>query len=79
VISNLPLAFGADAQKVRYSDLPPVLRNLIDEMVKRVEKKIGQKDANEVTKKLKNYQSGGDMYSQSEVSSEMSTLLRLLT
>lgn len=79
VISNLPLAFGADAQKVRYSDLPPVLRNLIDEMVKRVEKKIGQKDADEVTKKLKNYQSGGDMYSQSEVSSEMSTLLRLLT
>ena len=79
VISNLPLAFGVDAQKLRYTDLPPVLRDLIDDMVSRVEDKIGQDDADEATKKLKSYQAGGDVYSQGEVSSEMSKLLRLLT
>jgi hypothetical protein len=48
-------------------------------MIKRVEDKVGEKDANEVTKKLNTYMSGGDYFTQGEVSSEMSTLLRLLT
>lgn len=79
VISNLPLPFGEDTDKVRYSDLPPVLRNLMDEMIEKVEKKIGKEDADVATKKLRSYRSGGDSFSQSEVSSEMSTMLRLLT
>ena len=79
VISNLPLPFSDQGAKVRYSDLPPVLRDLMDDMMERVEKKIGKKDADIATKKLRSYQSGGDVFSQSEVSSEMSTMLRLLT
>lgn len=79
VIANLPLPFGQGAEKVRYSDLPPALRDLMDEMVERVEKKIGAEDAAEATQKLKSYKSGSDMFSQSEVSGEMGKLLRLLT
>jgi hypothetical protein len=79
VISNLPLPFGSEAQKVRYSDLPPVLRDLIDSMMDRVEKKIGKEDAAEATQKLRQYKAGGDAYSQEEVSSDLSKLLRLLT
>jgi hypothetical protein len=79
VISNLPLPFSNQEQKVRYSDLPPVLRNLIDDMIDKVEAKIGREDADVATEKLRKYKAGGDMFSQSEVSSEMSTLLRLLT
>lgn len=79
VLSNLPLPFGKDAQKVRFSDLPPVLRDLIDNMITKVEAKIGKKDADIATESLRSYKSGGDVYSQSEVSSEMSKLLRLLT
>lgn len=79
VISNLPLPFGDQGQKVRYSDLPPVLKNLIDDMIDKVEAKIGAEDAAVATQKLKSFKSGGDMFSQSEVSSEMSTMLRLLT
>ena len=79
VISNLPLPFGSEAQKVRYSDLPPVLRDLIDGMMDRVEKKIGKEDADVATQKLRQYKAGGDAYSQEEVSSDLSKLLRLLT
>jgi len=79
VMSNLPLPFGEDVEKVKFSDLPPVLRDLIEDMSKRVKEKIGEKDAKDATARLDSFQSGGDLFSQSEVASEMSTLLRLLT
>lgn len=79
VLANLPLPFADQGAKVRFSDLPPVLKNLIDDMIDKVEAKIGKEDANIATQKLKSFKSGGDMFSQSEVSSEMSTMLRLLT
>ena len=79
VIANLPLPFGSETEKVSYSDLPPAMRGLINDMVKRVEDKIGKKDADQATVALKSFMSGGDLFSQSEVSAEMSKLLRLLT
>ena len=79
VISNLPLPFGKQTDKVRFSDLPPVLKNLIDDMIAKVEAKIGKEDADEATQSLRTYKAGSDVYSQGEVSSEMSKLLRLLT
>ena len=79
VIANLPLPFGSDTEKVRYSDLPPALKGLIEDMILRVEDKIGQKDADEATVDLRSFMSGGDYYSQAEISSQMSKLLRLLT
>jgi hypothetical protein len=79
VIANLPLPFDSPGTKLRFSDLPPVLRDLIDDMVAKVEQKIGKEDADIATEALRKYKSGGDAFSQSEVSSEMSTLLRLLT
>jgi len=79
VIANLPLPFGSDTEKVRYSDLPPALKGLMKDMMSRVEEKIGKKDSDEATKDLRSFMSGGDYYSQSEISSQMSKLLRLLT
>ena len=79
VISNLPLPFGEDAEKIKFSDLPAGLKDLIKNMIDRVESKIGKEDADEATKSLKSYISGSDVYSQGEVQSEMSKLLRLLT
>ena len=78
-ISNLPLPFGEDAQKIKFSDLPAGLKDLIEGMITRVESKIGKKDADIATQSLKSYMSGADLYSQGEVQSEMSKLLRLLT
>lgn len=79
VIANLPFAFGQQAEKIRFSDVPPVLKKLIKDMIIRVEAKIGQEDADVVTSDLKNFMSGGRYFSQSDISSQMSTLLRLLT
>ena len=79
VIANLPFAFGAEAEKIRFSDVPPALRDLMEDMIERVEDKIGKEDADIATENLRNFMSGGDYYNQSEISSEMSKLLRLLT
>ena len=78
-ISNLPLPFADQSQKVRFSDLPPALANLMKDMIEKVEDKVGEKDAGAATSELKSFMAGGDMYSQSEISSKMNTLLRLLT
>lgn len=78
-IANLPLPFGKDAEKLKFSDLPAGLKDLIEQMISRVEAKIGKKDADIATQSLKSYMSGADVYSQGEIQSEMSKLLRLLT
>jgi energy-coupling factor transporter ATP-binding protein EcfA2 len=79
VIANLPLPFTNQAQKVKFSDLPPALKQLMGDMIDRVEAKIGKKEAGAATAELQSYMSGADLYSQSEISSHMATLLRLLT
>jgi hypothetical protein len=79
VIANLPFAFGEDASKIRFSDVPPALQDLMEDMIKKVEDKIGKEDADIATKELKGFMSGADYYNQSEISSQMSKLLRLLT
>jgi hypothetical protein len=78
-IANLPLPFGKESSKLRFSDLPAGLKDLIEKMITRVEAKIGKEDAAIATKGLQSYMSGADVYSQGEIQSEMSKLLRLLT
>jgi hypothetical protein len=78
-IANLPFAFGEDSKKIRFSDVPPALRDLIEDMITRVEAKIGPEDAAIATKELKSFMSGQEFYSQSDISSQMAKLLRLLT
>jgi hypothetical protein len=78
-IANLPLPFGKDASKLKFSDLPTGLKDLIEQMITRVEAKIGKKDADVATQELRSYMAGADVYSQGEVQSQMSKLLRLLT
>ena len=48
-------------------------------MIPRVEEKIGKDEADKATTGLKSFMSGGDYFSQAEISSELSKLLRLLT
>jgi len=79
VIANLPFAFGEEAQKIRFSDVPPALRDLMEDMITKVEAKIGKEDADVATAELKKFISGSELYNQSEISSQMAKLLRLLT
>jgi DNA-binding ferritin-like protein len=78
-IANLPLPFQNQSQKIRFSDVPPSLAGLMEDMIAKVEAKIGKEDAAEATTKLKSFMSGADVFSQGEISSEMNKLLRLLT
>ena len=79
VIASLPLSFGNDTDKLRFSDLPTSFQDLVKNMIQRVEDKIGKKDADVATSKIRDLISGGDFLSQQELSSEMSKILRLLT
>jgi hypothetical protein len=77
-IANLPLPFKNQAAKIRFSDLPPNLRELVDDFIQRVEDKIGSEDAAAATQALRAFRSGGDLFAQGDISREMSKLLRLL-
>lgn len=79
VIANLPFAFGEQSKKIRFSDVPPALRNLMEDMINKVTAKIGEEDAEVATADMKKFMSGGIVFSQSDISSQMSKLLRLLT
>lgn len=79
VIANLPLPFDNQAQKIRYSDLPPALRSLTENLIAKVENKIGDEEAQEATRELKAFMSGSDLYSQSDISAQLNRMLRLLT
>ena len=79
VIANLPFAFGNENEKIRFSDMPPALRDLVEDMMKKVEAKIGKEDAAVANQPLKDFKSGLEVYNQSEISSQLSKLLRLLT
>jgi adenine-specific DNA methylase len=79
VIANLPLGFNDQTEKVRYSDLPPALRDLMDSMMERVEAKIGKEDADIATESLRGFKNGSDVYNQGEISAQMNKMLRLLT
>ena len=68
----------AAAPNIKYSDVPPALQKLMLDMISKVEAKIGP-DADDYTEELKAFISGSDYYSQSEISSQMAKLLRLLT
>jgi hypothetical protein len=78
-IANLPLPFSNQAQKVRFSDLPPRLQGLVKDFIARVEDKIGKDAAHDATTELRQFMSGSDMFSQSEVSEQLNKMLRLLT
>ena len=78
-ISNLPLPFQDQSQKIRFSDVPPALADLMQDMMKKVEEKIGKEDAKASNEKLASFISGSDVFSQGEISAEMNKLLRLLT
>jgi hypothetical protein len=78
-IANLPLPFKNQAAKLRFSDVPPTLRDLMQDLIDRVHDKIGLEEGQAATAKLRKFMSGGDILSQGEISREMSRFLRLLT
>lgn len=78
-VANSPLPFGHDTKKMRFTDLPAPLQKLAKDMMERVEKRIGKKEADQATSGLQSYISGSQLMTQSNISAELSKMLRLLT
>lgn len=78
-LAHLPLPFGEPTVKLRYTDLPPITREMIDNLMTRVEERIGQDDATKAMQLINSFISGGRMFSQAELSSQLAKMLRLLT
>jgi len=75
----LPISKVNKDEKIKYSQVPPALQKLIKDMISKVEEKIGQEDAGIATEELRAFMTSEDFYSQSEISSQMAKLLRILT
>jgi len=71
------IAESKDNKKLIYSELPSALQNLIRDLVKRVEEKIGE-DSSMYVFYLQKFMSGESSYTQSELTSYMAKLLRIL-
>lgn len=78
VLAYLPLPQGDENAKVRFSDLPGSTADLINNMVTRVEERLGE-DAVDAVALLKSYMSGVRSMTADELSAELNKLLRLLT
>ena len=79
LLEDSPVVIVNPDKKLKYVEIPKALQVLMQEMIAKVEEKIGQEDADIATEELKNFMSGADYYSQAEITSQMAKLLRLLT
>jgi hypothetical protein len=77
-VANLPLIFGDLNEKYRFSDLPPDLKSLIEDLYKRAEARLDKEHLAEAGGKLSEFMAGGDVLSQPQISAELSRILRFL-
>lgn len=77
-VANLPLVFGDLNEKYRFSDLPPDLKDLIEDLYSRADKRLDPEHLQEAGGKLKEFMAGGDVLSQPQISAELSRILRFL-
>lgn len=78
VLAYLPLPQGDPNAKVRFSDLPPSMKDLVNGMITRVQEKLGPEAADAIAV-LKSFKSGVRTMTSDEMSAELNKLLRLLT
>ena len=65
-------------KKYTYSDLPKSLKDLMKEMVERVETKLGIEDADLITVELRDFMKDKVKFTQTELVPLMAKLLRIL-
>jgi hypothetical protein len=78
VMARLPMAQGDKTTKMRYSDLPVPLRDLIEDLLDRLSAAVTKEVFDEVAGPMKNYISGGDFMSSDEIQSHLTRIMRYL-
>jgi hypothetical protein len=78
VLARLPLPQGQVASKMKFTDLPLELRDLVEDLVDRAAAKLDAEKFQEVAGPLKTYMAGGDYMDTDEVQSHLNRILRFL-
>lgn len=79
VIAFLPVAVGNDSVASSFEQLAPEVQNLIQDLVERAEKvRDPSEDASADLESIKGFISGGDQWTQPELNSALSRMIRIL-
>ena len=78
VIARLPMPQGNKDLKMRFTDLPMELRDLVEDLLDRLAGAVDQEKFNEVAGPVKNYISGADYMQSDEMQSHLARILRFL-
>jgi hypothetical protein len=74
-----PVVIANPDKKLKYVEIPKALQVLMQDMIAKVEEKLGEEIAAQSTADLKKFVSGNQEYSQTELIPVMAKLIRLLT
>ena len=78
VMARLPLPQGQVATKMKFSELPLELRDLIEDIVDRAAAKLSKDQFDASAGELRKYMSGGDYKDSDEIQADLNRILRLL-
>lgn len=77
-MSEIGLPQGDEAEKMRYTDLPKEVTNLVEDLLKRLRAKVAPDIYNEIAHDLETFMSGGDYMSSDEIHSNLAKVIRML-
>jgi hypothetical protein len=78
VMAYLPMPQGQVASKMKFTELPMDLRDLVEDIVDRAAAKLSKDQFEESAGPLRGYMSGGDYMDSDEIQSHLNRILRLL-
>lgn len=78
VIARLPVSQGDPDAKMRYTDLPVEVRDLVDDLLDRLAAAVTQEVYDEVAGPLRTYMSGADYMHMDEIQSHLNKIMRFL-
>jgi hypothetical protein len=78
VMARLPLPQGDADVKMRYTDLPVALRDLVEDLMDRLAASVDQDTFDEVAGPLRSYMSGADYMHSDEIQSHLARIMRFL-
>ena len=77
-IAYLPLPQGEATAKVRFTDVPLAMQEMVRSMVRQVEEQLDSDTAEKYISVLKSYMAGGRTMASDQLSEELNKLLRVL-
>lgn len=77
-IARLPLAQGNDQERLRWSDLPPELQSLVDDVMTKLKTHVSDEAFRDITGQVSTYKSGIDTATSDEIQSWLARMVKYL-